>query len=172
MSGPGRLASDHHPTLRHVERQAVAIELQHVLVTLVDLALLGKQAHWNVVGPNFRPTHRFLDELVDRWREAADQVAERSAALGGEPDGTAATVAARTPLAQLPQGPLPDHEVVAFFTLALTDAVGEVRARMDPLEDVDAVTADVLHGVVAGLEEALWMMRVQLEPAVRRPNGA
>jgi starvation-inducible DNA-binding protein len=32
---------------------------------------------------------------------------------------------------------------------------------MDHLEAVDAVTADVLHGIVAILEEQLWMVRAQ-----------
>ena len=32
---------------------------------------------------------------------------------------------------------------------------------MDRLEDVDTVTADLLHGVVATLEEQAWMIRVQ-----------
>ena len=31
-----------------------AAELQAMLVDLIDLALIGKQAHWNVVGPHFR----------------------------------------------------------------------------------------------------------------------
>jgi starvation-inducible DNA-binding protein len=41
------------------------------------------------------------------------------------------------------------------------EAIGTIRERMDRLEDVDTVTADILHGVVAGLEENLWMIRVQ-----------
>lgn len=96
MSAP-EIVSDHHPTLRHIDRQAVAGELQHVLTALIDLALLAKHAHWTVVGPNFRPLHQFLDEMVDAWRDAADRVAERFAALGGVPDGTSATVAATSP---------------------------------------------------------------------------
>jgi starvation-inducible DNA-binding protein len=32
---------------------------------------------------------------------------------------------------------------------------------MDRVEDVDTVTADLLHGVVRGLEEIQWMIRVQ-----------
>ena len=38
-------------------------ELQATLLDLVDLALTGKQLHWSVVGPNFRPLHLQLDEL-------------------------------------------------------------------------------------------------------------
>src|SRR3954466_631708 len=86
------LSQDHHPTLRHEDREAVGNELQRVLVTLIDLSLIGKQAHWNVVGPHFRSLHLQLDEMIDAWREAADVVGERAVALGHAPDGRAATV--------------------------------------------------------------------------------
>jgi starvation-inducible DNA-binding protein len=36
---------DHHPTLRHEERQGIGAALQDVLVALVDLALVAKQLH-------------------------------------------------------------------------------------------------------------------------------
>jgi len=155
------LSQDHHPTLRHADREALGAELQGVLTVLIDLSLLGKQAHWNVIGPNFRPLHLQLDEMIDAWRSASDAVAERAVTLGHAPDGRAATVAARSELATLPEGPLADRDVVASFTRLLTDAVGAIRNRMDRIEDVDTVTADLLHGVVAGLEENLWMIRVQ-----------
>ena len=155
------LSQDHHPTLRHADREALGAELQGVLTVLIDLSLLGKQAHWNVTGPNFRPLHLHLDEMIDSWRSASDAVAERAVALGHAPDGRAATVAARSELVTLPEGPLADRDVIASFTRLLTDAVGSIRTRMDRIEDVDTVTADLLHGVVAGLEENLWMVRVQ-----------
>ena len=31
--------------------------LQDSLVDLIGLALVGKQAHWNVIGPRFRSVH-------------------------------------------------------------------------------------------------------------------
>jgi starvation-inducible DNA-binding protein len=70
-------------------------------------------------------------------------------------------MARRDGLEPLPEGQLLDRDVVAAFTRLLTDAIGSIRARMDRLEDVDAVTADLLHGVVRDLEENLWMVRVQ-----------
>src|SRR3954453_9703811 len=83
------LSQDHHPTLRHPERQAIGAALQSALVVLTDLALAGKHAHWNITGPHFLALHRQLDQLVDAWREAADSVAERAVALGrpGGPPG-------------------------------------------------------------------------------------
>ena len=44
-------------------------ELEVTLHELVDLSLIGKQLHWAVVGPLFRPLHLHLDEMVDSWRE-------------------------------------------------------------------------------------------------------
>jgi starvation-inducible DNA-binding protein len=161
MPSTAAISQDHHPTLRHLERAALGTELQAALTVLIDLSLLGKQAHWNVTGPNFRSLHLQLDEMIDTWRAAADALAERAVALGHSPDGRASTVAARSQLATLPAGQLPDTDVVAFFTRLLTDAVGAIRERMDRIEDVDAVTADLLHAVVAGLEANLWMIRVQ-----------
>jgi len=155
------ISQDHHPTLRHADREAIGVELQRVLVTLTDLSLIGKHAHWNVVGPHFRSLHLQLDEMIDAWRAAADEVAERAVALGHSPDGRTATIAARTDLTSLSDGPQPDSRLIGSLTAILTDSVAIVRAATEPLEDVDPVTADVLHGVIAKLEEQLWMTRVQ-----------
>jgi starvation-inducible DNA-binding protein len=159
---PERIISeDHHPTLRHPDRRAIGAELQAVLITLTDLSLAGKQAHWNVVGRSFRPLHLFLDEMIDSWRNAADDVAERAVALGYSPDARAQTVAESTMLEPLPDGQILDSEVITLFTSLLVAAIGDTRERMDRLEDVDTVTADLLHGVVRGLEQNLWMVRAQ-----------
>jgi len=154
-------STDHHPTLRHVDRESIGIELQGILAILIDLSLTGKHAHWNVQGPHFRSLHLQLDEMIDAWREAADAVGERAVALGHPPDGRTPTIAAQTGLPQLEPGPQRDHELVVLLTRILTEAIGTVRERMDRLEDVDTVTADLLHGVVATLEEQAWMIRVQ-----------
>ena len=81
--------STHLPALGAPVREEVGRELQATLVELVDLFLIGKQLHWSVVGPLFRPLHLQLDELVHSWRELADTVAERAVAIGFGPDGQA-----------------------------------------------------------------------------------
>jgi len=53
----------------------VVNDLQATLAELIDLTLIGKQAHWNVVGPNFRSIHLQLDEIVDAARLSSDRVA-------------------------------------------------------------------------------------------------
>src|SRR5256885_10522702 len=91
------------------QRDEVGQQLQATLHELVDLALLGKQLHWAVVGPLFRPLHLQLDEFVDSWHELADTVAERAVALGFVPDGQARAVAAASPLSPVAQGPVEDR---------------------------------------------------------------
>jgi starvation-inducible DNA-binding protein len=152
---------NHHPTPRHTAGELIGIELQTLLVTLIDLALIGKHAHWNVVGRHFRSLHLQLDDMIDTWREAADAIGERAAALGHSPDGRTATVAARTPLTSLAEGPQAGNSLVTSLTTILDEVVGLVRERTDRIEDLDPVTADLLRGITATLEKQLWMIRVQ-----------
>ena len=151
----------HVPALGTHEREEIGRELQATLVELVDLSLLGKQLHWSVVGPLFRPLHLQLDELIDSWRELADTVAERAVALGAWPDGQAGTVAASSELVPLERGAIEDHDVIVVLTRRLAEVAERVRARMDRLGELDAASEDVVIEVVRALEEQLWMIRAQ-----------
>ena len=155
--------STHLPVLDEPhEREAVGHELETTLHELVDLSLIGKQLHWAVVGPLFRPLHLHLDELVDSWRDLSDAVAERAVALGYVPDGQAQAVAAGSPLTPVMQGPVEDHAVVWELVQRITKVTELVRARMDRLGEIDVASQDVLIDVVRALEEQQWMLRVQL----------
>jgi starvation-inducible DNA-binding protein len=144
------------------EREGVGEELQTTLHELVDLSLIGKQLHWAVVGPLFRPLHLQLDELVDSWRELSDTVAERAVALGFVPDGQAKAVAAGSQLAAVAPTALEDHLVVRELTHRIAEVSEQVRDRMNRLGDADLVSQDVLIEVVRQLEEQQWMLRAQL----------
>jgi starvation-inducible DNA-binding protein len=144
------------------EREGVGEELQTTLHELVDLSLIGKQLHWGVVGPLFRPLHLLLDELVDSWRELSDTVAERAVALGFVPDGQAKAVAAGSQLAAVAPTALEDHLVVRELTHRIAEVSEQVRDRMNRLGDADLVSQDVLIEVVRKLEEQQWMLRAQL----------
>jgi starvation-inducible DNA-binding protein len=155
--------STHLPPLADPhEREGVGHELQATLHELLDLALIGKQLHWAVIGPLFRPLHLHLDELVDSWHELADTVAERAVALGFVPDGQARAVAAGSPLSPVAQGPVEDHAVVWELTHRLAMVSELVRGRMNRIGDVDLASQDVLIEVVRALEKQQWMLRVQL----------
>src|SRR5919204_2411862 len=100
------------PALGHHQREEAGRELQATLVELVDLSLLGKQLHWNVVGTVFKPLHEHLDELVDSWRELSDTVAERAVALGVPVDGQSGAVSSATEIQPVDSGALEAEVVV------------------------------------------------------------
>jgi starvation-inducible DNA-binding protein len=159
--------SAHLPALGAHQREDVGNHLQAMLVELIDLALVGKQLHWNVAGPLFRPLHEQLDELVDSWRELSDVVAERAVALGYAPDGQASAVAAVTELKPIARGPLEDHVVIRELSERLNDVADRARERMDRLGEIDSASEDVIIEVVRALEQQLWMVRVQFGHAVQ-----
>jgi starvation-inducible DNA-binding protein len=144
------------------ERQEIGHVLEGMLHELVDLSLIGKQLHWAVVGPHFRPLHLHLDELVDSWHELADTVAERAVALGYVPDGQARAVSSGSQLAPIAQSPIDDHVVVRELTHRIAQASELARGRMDRLGEIDLASQDVLVDVVRTLEEQQWMLRAQL----------
>jgi starvation-inducible DNA-binding protein len=149
------------PPLGEHVREETGQQLQDTLVELVDLSLIGKQLHWSVVGPLFRPLHLQLDELIDSWRELADTVAERTVAIGFMPDGQARTLAGDSPLAGVERGVIEDHEVVAELTRRLAEAAERIRARTERLGELDAASEDVLIEVLRAVEQQLWMIRAQ-----------
>ena len=144
------------------EREGVGQELEATLHELIDLSLIGKQLHWAVVGPLFRPLHLLLDEVVDSWRELSDTVAERAVALGFVPDGQAKAVAAGSQLAAVARKALDDHIVVRELTHRIAEVSEQVRDRMSRLGDVDLASQDVMIEVVRELEKQQWMLRAQL----------
>jgi starvation-inducible DNA-binding protein len=157
--------STHLPPLGANQREEVGRELQATLVELVDLSLIGKQLHWTVFGPDFRPLHLQLDELVDSWRAFSDAVAERAVAIGFMPDGQAKAVETSSELEPVERTALEEHTVVRELTRRVADVSERVRARMDRLGELDLASQDVLIDVVRTLEEQQWMLRAQLGEA-------
>jgi starvation-inducible DNA-binding protein len=137
----------------------LAGNLQRVLVDLIELHLQGKQAHWNVVGTNFRDLHLQLDELVDAAREASDQIAERLRALDADPDGRSDTVAATTSIPRFPAGEQNTGHVVDLITARVYATVDTIRSVHDAVDAEDPTTSDLLHEVIDSLEKLAWMIK-------------
>ena len=137
----------------------LAADLQRVLVDVIELHLQGKQAHWNVVGANFRDLHLQLDELVDAAREASDKVAERLRALDAIPDGRSDTIAATTTLPQFPVGEQNTGDVVDLITTRVYATVDTIRSVHDAVDNEDPTTSDLLHEVIDSLEKLAWMIK-------------
>lgn len=139
---------------------AVTSALQSTLVDLIDLSLVGKQAHWNVHGSSFRAVHLELDELVDEVRLAYDTVAERLAQLGVSPDGRTQTVADTSQVIDIGPGPLGADKVVRLIA-ERTNAVSDRIKEAIPLVADDPLTQDHLITIAQGLDKHAWFLRSQ-----------
>jgi starvation-inducible DNA-binding protein len=141
----------------------VAESLQAVLVDMIELHLQCKQAHWNLVGVNFRDLHLQLDGIVDIAREAADAIAERMRALRVVPDGRSETVVSTTTLPALPEGSLSTADVVTLVTDQIAAGVATVRRVHDTVDAADPSSADLLHSIIDDLEKQAWMLSAESE---------
>lgn len=140
---------------------ALAKNLQAVLVDLTALHLVGKQAHWNIVGPNFRDLHLNLDEIVAIARESGDQVAERMRALHATPDARPAVVAEQSSLPEFPQGEVLTHDAIDLVVKGIESVVGTMRDVHDEVDDADPTSADILHGILEQLEQQAWFISAE-----------
>ena len=141
--------------------QTLDDNLQKVLVDLIELHLQGKQAHWSVVGKNFRDLHLQLDEIIDAAREFSDQIAERMRALHAMPDGRSETVVAQTTLATYPGDEVDTATVVDLITERLDATVATIRGVHDEVDEEDPTSADVLHAIIEKLEQFAWMVSAE-----------
>ncbi|WAZ24515.1 DNA starvation/stationary phase protection protein [Streptomyces cinnabarinus] len=147
--------------LSDADLKTVAEALQGALVDLVDLALVAKQIHWNVVGPRFRSVHLQLDEVVDIARLHSDTVAERASALGVPPDGRAATVATGSGIGAVSDGWVKDVDAVGTLVEALGAVIARMRERVTATAEADPVSQDIFITITADLEKHHWMFQAE-----------
>lgn len=144
-----------HPAFRADEK--FAGHLQQLLVDLNDLALQGKQAHWNIIGANFRDLHLQLDEIVDAARGFGDDIAERMRATYVVPDGTSARIAAQSSLPAFPGGEVETGVAIDAIVASIYAVCETARTIHDDVDAADPTTADMLHAILERLEQLAWL---------------
>ncbi|GAC67146.1 Dps family protein [Gordonia soli] len=149
-------------TLDDEQKAITGTALQETVVDLIDLSLIAKQAHWNVVGRQFRSVHLELDELVTAAREFTDAAAERATAIGVSPDGRAETVAKTAGTTGFGDGWTSDADVVTAVVANLKAVIAGLRTRIEATEKADPVTQDLLIGIASKLEQLHWMWQAQV----------
>ena len=148
-------------TLDDQDRDRAGSALQDTLTDLIDLSLVAKQSHWNLVGRQFHDVHLHLDELVDTARRYTDEVAERCATIGVSPDGRAATVSKGSGVPEFPSGWISDREVINRIFESVDTVARRLRPRIEEAGEVDPLTEDLLISAGRDLEMARWMWQAQ-----------
>ena len=145
-----------HVTLSFTASAALRDSFQRVLVDLIALELVGKQAHWNIVGPNFRDLHLNLDEVVGIARTGSDDVAERMRAVAAS---------ATVPVA--PEGEVLTTDAVAYIVSAIEAVVATLREVHDTVDGEDPSSSGIIEDLTVQLEQQAWFLSAEVRKPVR-----
>jgi starvation-inducible DNA-binding protein len=156
-----------HNDLSANAKATVTTLLNARLADAIDLALLTKQAHWNIKGPQFIALHEMIDGFRTEIDDHVDTMAERVVQLGGTALGTTQAVAKATTLAPYPTDIYASHDHLAALIERYAKVAKGVRAGIEESDEAgDADTADLLTAFSRALDKALWF----LEAHVQEPN--
>jgi len=145
--------------------KAEVIDLMNArLADAIDLALVTKQAHWNLKGREFIAIHEMLDGFRTDLDEHVDTIAERVAQLGGIALGTVQIVAEKTALKPYPTDitRIDDHLNALIDRYA--DVANSAREGIDRADSAgDADSADILTAYSRTLDKALWFLQSHVQ---------
>lgn len=147
------------PSFKKSKEQAQL--LQQCLVVTIDVALTLKHLHWNIRGPKFQPIHELLDVVVDHAHTASDDLAERMVAMGVAAIGQRSSLPGSPPC-QAPDSFIEDRKVIEIACDTLIATIAVMRSAQEQLGKIDAVTEDLVIGLITPFEKQLWMLRSHL----------
>lgn len=151
------------PGMDRQQGEAVVRSLEDRLRALLDLSLVLKHVHWNVVGPTFIGVHQMLDPQVDAVRLMVDAIAERIATLGASPNGLAGHLVSSRSWEDYSIGRALVVEHLAALDLVYDGVVIDHRRAIDELDALDPVSQDMLIQQSEQLEQFQWFVRAHLE---------
>lgn len=156
-----------HPTridLKSNTKKAVTELLNARLADAIDLALVTKQAHWNVKGPHFIAIHEMLDGFRATLDRHVDTIAERAVQLGGQAQGTVQAVAGATALKPYPTDISKTRDHLAALIERYGDVANAIRAAIDEADEAgDADTADIFTAFSRDLDKSLWFLEAHVQ---------
>lgn len=145
------------------DAEKIADVLQERLSSLIDLSLILKHVHWNVVGMGFIAVHELMDDHTATAREMVDDVAERISTLGGVAAGLAGQVADMREADQdyaLGRADVMAH--LGALDKVYTDITSGHRRAIEAVAEIDPVSEDILIEQAGKLEMAHWFIRAHI----------
>ena len=156
LSRPTQLKFD-----ESVRLESIRVLNQH-LADFLNLALITKQAHWNMRGANFIAVHEMLDPFNEKLLAYADTLAERVVQMGGTALGTPEIIVSETSFDEYPLDISDTDEHLRELLTRYALTANNVRADIDA-GLADAATIDILTTAVEDLDKYVWFMEAHLD---------
>jgi starvation-inducible DNA-binding protein len=145
-------------------RQKVAIALAKLLADEYVLVTKTRNAHWNVVGPDFADKHKLFEEQYDQINGFIDDIAERMRMLGYCPPSSLREF---IEFSQLEENISGLNQSSVFIQTLLNDhetIIRYIRGNINLFNDDygDAGNADFITMLVQEHEKMAWFLRAHL----------
>ena len=145
--------------LKSNAKTTVAALLNARLADAIDLALMTKQAHWNLRGRQFIAVHEMLDGFRTEIDGHVDILAERIVQLGGVALGTSQAVVEGSKLKAYPADLVSVDDHVAALAERYGGLANATRAAIEASDEAgDADTADIFTAFSRSLDKSLWFL--------------
>jgi len=156
-----------HPTRNNLPsntKTTICSLLNAQVAAAIDLALMTKQAHWNMRGATFIAAHEMLDGLRADIDGHIDILAERVVQLGGIALGSSQVVAKNSNLSPYPDDLIRVEDHLAALAQRYGKLANAIREAITTAEEAgDANTADMLTSFSRFLDKALWFLEAHEE---------
>ncbi len=147
-----------HQTLNNEKRKQESVDiLNQMLTDFLALALVTKQAHWNIRGLNFIAVHEMLDSFHEKLLDYADTVAERAVQLGGTALGTAEIITRNVSFEAYPGDIYSIEKHLKELQIRYAQVANTVREVIQE-EKADPDTIDILTAASEDLDKFLWFI--------------
>lgn len=149
--------------LKDKDTAAVAEVLNKLLADHNVLYVKTRNAHWNVVGPDFHAQHLFFETIYDALAETIDEIAERVRSIGHFAIGSMKEFLELTQLSETKPAKNDSHSYIKALLNDFESIIISIREDLDKIEKTsDAGTEDFLVSIMEAHEKTAWMLRAHL----------
>ena len=144
-------------------KKSIAL-LQQGVVDSINLAIMCKQAHWNVKGETFIAIHELFDRVHEKVQDYSDMMAERLMSLGGTTQATLPSIKKQSRLAPYPEDIFSTKAHIDALSSVIAHFGGFVREAIDQsAASGDLGTSDLFTAFSRDLDHFLWFLEAHLQ---------